>query len=422
MRIAGQIIRFITGIVTMNSQNRKHHAARSVDALIAQSAAMRTAHRKKFWRLIRVIRSQTRLLSAEQHGGFLAPVNAQAVIAACKRMARRSFAWNRHPEDWEVPAGSPLVQLRSLVHHLFDRYPVPEFLTAAWWDENEAAWELDLYLHLAQGRSVRQFPNPLFQSLTKKMGVLYLHSPADLSPFAALNWARIRALGGDERLARILISRTLLCYPLQDQPFWDSVFRFLIQNQPISADEIVEIVHFVNQQRFEPAEKVWGKGTGPFPVQPDFSLKGRSLMSVRRHMVHWKADLIEKGVMPPPEIDPLDFPWQRSEIGEFQCELEGQIWSIEEVLTPRQLQIESKIMKHCVETYLNECVRRQTTIWSMKVKAGQRRRRQLTIEVLPGKKEIFEARGKNNSKPSSSVRKVLNSWAHQEHLTFNETI
>ena len=151
------------------------------------------------------------------------------------------------------------------MHHLFDQYPVPDFLTAAWWNENEAAWELDLYLHLAQGRSVRQFPNPLFQSLTKKMGALYLHSPADLSPFAALNWARIRALGGDERLARILISRTLLCYPLQDQPFWDSVFRFLIQNQPISADEIVEIVHFVNQQRFEP-ELVRNGTSEPDPI------------------------------------------------------------------------------------------------------------------------------------------------------------
>ena len=247
-----------------------------------------------------------------------------------------------------------------------------------------------------------------------------MQSPADLSPFAALNWARVRALGGDERLARILISRTLLCYPLQDQPFWGSVFQFLVQNQPISADEIVEIVHFVNQQRFEPAEKVWGKGTGPFPVQPDFSLKGRSLMSLRRHMVHWKSDLIEKGMMPPPEVDPLDFPWQRSEIGEFQCEREGQIWSIEEVLTPRQLQIESKIMKHCVETYLNECVCRQTTIWSMKVKAGQRRRRQLTIEVLPRKKVIYQASGKCNCGPSEKAREILKCWAAQEGLRFSE--
>ncbi|QDV19645.1 hypothetical protein Pan153_43110 [Gimesia panareensis] len=405
----------------MNSQNRKHHAARCVDALIAQHASSLRSVRSHFWRLIYVIRDRTELLSprlGDQSG--TAPLQAERVIKACWRLACRQKQWQQIPETWSVTAENPFRQIRSLVKHLLDLYQVPDFMAPVWWADYEDNWATGLYLLLARGLSVRQYSLLYPFRVTKKMAVQFVQAPDDLSPRAALRWAQVRALGGDPRLARILISETFLREPTSDEPFWESVIRFLIQQQPISADEIVEIVHFLSQQRFEPAEKVWGKGSGDFPVQPDFSLKGRSLMSLRRHMVHWRLDLIEKGMMPPAEVDPLDYPWQRSAIGEFHCEHEGQIWSIEEVLTPRQLQIESKIMNHCVEMFLNECARRKTTIWSMKVKAGRRRRRQLTIEVLPQKKVIFEARGKNNSTPAPTVRQVLNRWAHQEGLKFSE--
>ncbi|QDT92621.1 PcfJ domain-containing protein [Gimesia algae] len=406
----------------MTSQERKNHAACRVDALIAQHASMRRAHQKKYWRLIHVIRSRTTLLSPGQQAGFLNPVNAGAVIQACVRMARRGFAWIRSPEDWVVPKGNSLVQFRSLVHHLYDKYSVPEFMTTVWWNEHEISWELDLYLHLARGQSVRKYQNIFCQRLSKKMAAQFMQAPDDLRPYTAIFWSQVRALGADDSLARILSTRTLLSLPRYDTPFWNSVIHFLVKYQPISVDETVEIVNFVFQQRYEPAEKVWGPGAGETPVQPQFSLKGRSLMSLRRHMVHWQSDLIEQGMMPPPGVSRLDFPWDRCSIRAYHCEQEDAVWSIEELLTPRQLQNESRRMNHCVSDYIGACIGRSTTIWSMKVKTGRRRRRQLTIEVHPQKKIIFQASGKNNCDPSGTVKDILNRWAAQEGLTLNESI
>tara|TARA_R110000868_G_scaffold250693_3_gene507368 strand:- start:104811 stop:106082 length:1272 start_codon:yes stop_codon:yes gene_type:complete len=423
MRIAGLIIPYFQyGI--MISQNRKHHAARRVDELVTQYARSSGKVRNQYWRLIEVIRRRTSLLSprvAIQKA--VCHIDHEQIVKACYRIAMYRRNWIKHPETWQVATQNPFLQMQSLVKHLFDRYPVPDYLAKAWWStESDYLWGITLYRFLAQGKSIRQFHYLKNLHFTKRMAGFFMHAPVDLAPQAALRWSQILGMGGNERLARVLIQRSRLDELVTDEPFWETVIRFLIQNQPISTDEIVQIVEFIFQQRFDPAEKIWRKGAGPYPVQPDFSLKGRSLMSLRRHMVHWRSDLIEKGMMPPPEVDPLDFPWRRSAIGEFRCELEGQIWSIEEVLTPRQLQIESKIMNHCVETYLSECVRRKTTIWSMKVKAGQRRRRQLTIEVLPQKKVIFEARGKNNCEPNPTVRQVLNRWALQECLTFSKSV
>jgi len=407
---------------TMTSQQQKYHARRRVDALIAQRAQSLKKQSKQFWQLIHVIRSRSRLLAPVSGTGFLNPSDAERVIQAGVRMTRRRHAWQRSPETWAVPDASPFVQMRSLVQHLFDKYPVPNFMAPVWWGEHNAQWGMKLYLHLAAGKSIRRFPVlPHFQ-ITKRMAAFFMQAPDDLRPLETYRWSQVLSLGGDERLARILIRKTCLWAPNGAEAFWASVIRFLIQNAPLSTDEIVDIVQFIHQQRFEPAETVWGRGAGDNPVQPDFSLRGRSLMSLRRHMGNWRSELIEKGMMPPPDVDPLDFPWERSKIDAFHFEQDGIAWSIEELLTPRQLYNEGRIMNHCVSDYVSVCARRKTSIWSLKVQTGKRRRRQLTIEVLPKSKIIQQASGKHNCEPGETVREILNRWADREGLTFSESV
>ncbi len=53
------------------------------------------------------------------------------------------------------------MQFRSLVSHLFDEFPVPTFMAPVWACAADKPWEIDMYLHLAAGRSVRQFELPL---------------------------------------------------------------------------------------------------------------------------------------------------------------------------------------------------------------------------------------------------------------------
>jgi hypothetical protein len=79
------------------------------------------------------------------------------MLRACFRLSQRSDAWQRSPEDWIAPRANPFLQFRSLVSHLLDEYPVPGFMATVWLSEHGQPWELDLYLHLAKGRSIRQF-------------------------------------------------------------------------------------------------------------------------------------------------------------------------------------------------------------------------------------------------------------------------
>ena len=79
-------------------------------------------------------------------------------------------------------------------------------------------------------------------------------------------------------------------------------------------------------------------------------------------------------------------------------------------------------MKHCVATYISDCARRLTSIWSMKVCHGESRRRVLTVEVLPRKKMVWQASGKNDSPPSAVAREMLDRWAKQEGLTLRERL
>lgn len=404
----------------MTSQTQKHHASRGLDDLITQRAQKLKKHRKQFWKLIHLIRANTGLLSPCASSTYNNPSCAKRVVDACERMARRRHHWQRFPEAWSAPAASPFVQLRSLVQHLFDRYPVPNFMAPVWWSEKQNHWELSLYLYLATGRSVRQFSGLKHLPITKRMAALFMQAPDDLRPIETFRWAQILSLGGDARLARILINQTHLWAPTADEAYWQTVILFLIQNQPLSAAEIVEIVRFIHEQRYEPAEIVWGRGAGDDPVQPDFSLRGRTLMSLRRHQANWRSELIEKGFMPPPHINPLDFPWAQSEIGSFHLDQEGTLWSIEELLTPRQLRTEGRIMQHCVTDYISACARRKTTIWSMKYKTGRRRRRTLTIEVLPKTKVILQASGKQNCTPGDDAKNILRRWAKQEGLQYQE--
>jgi len=396
----------------MSSRNRKPRAKRQLDQLIRSFApAISTAH-QPFWRLITAIRSSSRLLVPVPNRGHYDPSDIERIVRACARMAKHRKAWRRQPEQWTAPDANPFVQFRSLVSHLFDEYTVPRFMASVWLDDYVKPWWLALYLHLAAGRSLRQFRSPVSIPVTRRAAALFMQAPDDLRPIEAIRWAQIRSLGGDDRLARLLLSRTLLAGPTEHEPFWESVIRFLVANTPIPADVVVAVVSFIHQQRFQPAETVWGRGAGEQSVQPDFSLQGRTLMSLRRHMANWRTELLPRF----PQVISSMPSWTPSPIRPFRCETGDTLWTIDELLTDRELRIEGSIMQHCVATYISDCARRATSIWSMKMQQGERRRRALTIEVLPNSRIVWQAKGKKNSDPSEFAGEILRRWADQEGL------
>lgn len=401
----------------MSSHTRKQYAKWSLDRSIAGFARSLSAAREPFWRLIHAVRAQSQLLVPFPPRGRSDPEEAERIIRACGRLAEFAGRWLRPPEEWTAPVANPCVQFRSLVSHLFDAYPVPKFMTAVWLCTDTQDWERDLYLHLARGHGIRQYEIPAPVRLGKRAALFFMQAPDDLCPLQALRWAQVRSLGGDNRLARLLSTTTVLAEPTEHELFWETVIRFVIKHAPITTDETVAIVNFIHQQRFVPAETVWGLGAGPQPLQPDFTLRGRSLMSLRRHMVNWRTDV----PIPCSSLVASKPTWTRTDIEPFHHAHDGEWWTIDELLTDTELVIEGGIMQYCVATYIHACARRRTSIWSLKVQQGDRRKRVLTIEVLPTAKLIWQAKGKRNSPPSETAREILHRWAEQEGLQFRET-
>lgn len=405
----------------MSSISRKQFAKRQLDDLVRRLANSLTHLREPFWRLLRTVQSSSRLLATfNEH--MPDPQVAERVVQSLVRIVQHCDRWIRRPEDWIAPDANTAVQFRSLVSHLFDHYPVPKFMSRVWLGDEDRQWEIDLYLHLAAGQSIRQFDYSFSFSITKKTAAFFMQAPDDLSPFEAIRWAQIRSLGGDSQLARQLLSRSLLGKPTEHEPFWESVIRFLVRNQPITLEENVAIIAFIHSQKFLPSHKVWGAGrwidgTGGEPIQPDFIVQGRSLRSLRRHIANWHLELASKGPLPPLKHRRC---WERTEISPMTVVLEDGTWTVEELLCFEELFVEGSIMQHCVATYANACRRNRSSIWSIKIRTGDQRKRVLTVEVIPNERIIWQAKGRRNSSPNQEAEKVLQLWANREQLRFRE--
>lgn len=400
----------------MSSHNRKQHAKRRLDDLICRSAPPLTNSHSPFWRLIHAVRASSSFLAPVSGSGRTNPQAAERVVHAVLRMASYWKAWQRTPEEWTAPDASPFVQFRSLVSHLFDDYPVPNFMASVWMSEHDSRWELNLYLHLAAGRSIRQFKLPVSFRLTKRAAAFFMQAPDDLVPMAAIRWSHVRSLGGSNHLARLLADKTVLGAPTEHEVFWESVIRFLVRNYPISDDEVVAIVQFVHQQRFQPAETAWGPGAGQQPLQPEFTLQGRTLMSLRRHMANWRTELLAK--LPLPVASTPE--WKKTDIKPFRSARKESLSMIDELLTDKELRVEGGIMRHCVATYSQDCARRRTSIWSLKIQEGERRKRLATIEVIPRTRTVWQIKGRANSPPNETALEVIQQWADREGLQIDE--
>ncbi|WP_158261267.1 MULTISPECIES: PcfJ domain-containing protein [Pirellulaceae] len=296
--------------------------------------------------------------------------------------------------------------------HLFERYPVPNFLAFAWMRPQAKRWYHELYVHMAAGSGVRQFKEKPGIPLTPAAAKYFLKAPDHLSPVEAMRWAQIRAFGGCKPLALELVRNTILKELTRDERFWETVIRFLIREKLSYLPEASMLVDFIDQQKYQPAEKVWGRGGGPLPLQPEFTMKGRTLRSLQRHMYNWRKELLLKQ----PSLAKRNFHWDAIEV-QPMVHQDGNIrWLIFELLNDRALMLEGAAMDHCVGDYVEQCAERKSSIWSLRIHAKGCPKRMVTIEIDPERKAIVQANAKSNEDPSPAAKEILQRWATREGL------
>jgi hypothetical protein len=390
------------------------------DAIHAHRRALARHHigaLPAYEQLLRYVQTRTALLhptnSPKDHRGKL----NDGLVA----LALYHSDWLRSVETWVPTQQNCYPQFASLAQHLFARFPVPACMTSVWFDLplGERLPQHTWYKHLGLGQNIRTASLPM--QLTRTMAHLFHQAPHHFSAVAALRWAQVRGMGGNEALARAVVG-TRLGKILENEVFWETVLQFFVNQPSLDLAQVGPIVDFLQHQRFE-----WRDGVSPTgalgkqpPPQPDFTMRGRTTASLGRLVREWHRQLGQESQQP-------SIAWQRSAINEFQM-VEGseelgnvRIWTVSELLNSRALFLEGQSMRHCVATYVKSCIRRQTSIWSMQIEHQRGRHRVLTIEVDLLKRTICQARKKANQRPHEKEIAVMERWAKEQGLKVSDT-
>ena len=366
-------------------------------------------------RLLLHVSKYTDLISIEPAVAALGWQAGNSFVEALVALARQWTGWLRPVEDWRPRTHNTRRQFSSLARHLFARWPVPAFMDSVWFKGNtrEAVRQQKWFLHLGRGENIRTAALPL--PYTKRMAHYFVQAPSDLSVEQALRWGQIYALGGNERLVRVVIA-TRLGREFEHEDFWTSVIGWLIAHPMLDPAHVGPIIDYLRDQRFISHDVFVAPGLVErrAPPQPNLTMKGRTPESLLRQVEGWHGRLA-RAQQPAAE-------WPPSGIAAFEF-VEGserggnlKIWTITELVSTKALVAEGRTMKHCVATYARSCSRGFSSIWTLEVDSFEGRRKILTVEVDHATKLIRQARGKCNAPPGDKHRGILRRWALEAGL------
>lgn len=378
----------------------------------------------------------TLLLHVEKHGRLFnlkpavpqyGPQPANNYVDGLASLAAWHARWIRKAGDWKPDSHNGRRQFGALARHLLAEYAVPSCMDTAFFTgmDPAARTRQGWFVHVGAGKNIRKASIPL--RFTRRMAHVFIESsPPRYTVDAALRWAQVIGMGGDDLLAEA-VCESRLGEAFEAGSFWETVLHFFVNNPMLDVAHVGPIVDYVHHQRFVRGERRNPDGSVHFvdPPDPDFTMKGRTPESMLRRVEAWHAALSKSGAKTPRA-------WPASGIRGFEWvdedERAGEIrnWSIEEILSDRALSEEGKAMRHCVATYRNSCANGHRSIWSMKVgyASSGSVRRVLTIEMINNRRYIRQVRGRSNSRPldAHSGRAqdgwdVLLRWADREGLT-----
>lgn len=304
----------------------------------------------------------------------------------------------------------------AAARHLFARYPVPTPLERVWLDSDDLdAEEVRLrkrwYIAVAGGGSL--YKAEAREWLTRKEVHAFLNPPGDLSFEEAFWFAIARSSTEDTGTALRIAGSKIARTPRQEFAFWRDVARFFAVN-PVSLEEIDDCCDFL-ADRHERDE--------------GYSLKGRTLSSVRRQVREWHRDVAAIARIEAARLRAAANPnsaigataqgrrWSGSPLADWSwhpsakdAKARREEYTLTQLVTAHELVSESRAMRHCVWTYADKCISGRASIWSLRRHADGRIDRLLTIE-MDSRCQVIQVRGLANRLAKPEERKVLERWA-----------
>jgi len=325
-------------------------------------------------------------------------------------LAHHHRRWIRPPECWSTTVqrdGHPqgIDQFGDLARHLLSRYQVPTFMDEVWFlgAGEEAVQRQEWFIHIGSGGSVRDLDLPV--KLTRRMAHQFMMGRNRDSIAHNLRWAQVVGTGGDQQMARTILS-TRLGRHLDHDEFWCTVVLFLASNPLIDPAQVGPMIDYVHHMRFAPRRVVregGGVEEAP-PPQPNFTMKGRRANKLLRQVEAWHGHLTR--------VQNVVFQsWQTSGLRPFELEEEtaelGPVrWTVQELLSSWELAAEGTSMGHCVVSYSDQCADGHNSVWSIGLqrKGEDTRENVLTVAVDVDRRAVTQARGRHNMLPHQIPR------------------
>jgi hypothetical protein len=324
----------------------------------------------------------------------------------------------RPPSAWHpnLKTRDPARLRLAAARHLFARYPVAAPLENIWVNredltESEVKLRKRWYIVAARGGSLyKECSNGW---LSRKEAHAFLNAPAGLTFDEAFWMAIAKSYAPEEglalRLARSKIGRT----PRSEIAFWREAMRFFCAN-PAPTELVDDLCDYLAECLRRDAA---------------YSLKGRTLATLRRQMHEWHRDLaaIERiqaairrarGIRAAPATGTPDAGrWPGASIADWswkpsakEAQFKREEYAVRQLRTAEELVAETRAMRHCVSTYAAKCIAGKASIWSLRRYVQNGFDRLLTIEVDPQNRAI-QVRGLANRLARPDEKAVLERWA-----------
>jgi len=310
-------------------------------------------------------------------------------------LALRRPQWVRPLTTWRPGGRGRERQFRTLVDHLLVRYPVPTFAYNAFSCRSDPNRGLDLFVHLAQGGSIRQAARSglLPATLTRAMCHRLWLAPADVTLPGAVRFAQVAGNGGESWIARELGATFLgrVFGDTNEETFWAQAIHWLCRDGRVERGEVGHLVDYFRHRR---------------ELDPTFVVEARRLVGLVPQLLRWhetlRAQHVEEELLPCsgfaertvdlPDPGAPDFP---------------EHWELFELRNARAIAAEGHFMRHCVASYLPSVRRGTTSIWSLR----RNGRRRVTIEVSNQTRQVVQIKGRKNRDPTPRELSLVQGWA-----------
>lgn len=295
---------------------------------------------------------------------------------------------------------------------LFARYPVAEHLEQIWIDcgglaADEIALRKRWYIAAAGGASLHKAGAGAWLSRSEVHAFL---NPLGSIGFEQAFWQAVaRSYTHDPNIALRIGRSRIGRSPREELGFWRDAARVFCAH-PATSEEIDDLCDYLVDCRRR---------------DPQFSLKGRTLVSLGRRMREWHRDLAaiarieavrRRAEAVRNDRALADASWPGTAIPDWSWNTspkdrsKREDFAVVQLRTATDLVAETRVMHHCVASYAAKCIAGQASIWSLRRRAAGTVQRLLTIE-LDRRNRVVQVRGFANRAPFSPEQKILERWA-----------